>query len=236
VYVIRDKVLPLTFNTLMEELIYLLPLDMGDAQFWLDSNLVFSYLEQAIQSETAKPLVQNKTKQLEQNGQLVFLQMNARFKGEGAKPHNVQDAELQVGKLSWNNLPTFTPEKFTSTLTKYFNIIEKCDGWADSRKIWAMVRVICRNNPDMIWSNPWIYNVKDKLEENWSNWDFSQAVEVFNIKAQCNAIKPKRSILGINGKKGHCNKSKKGRLESALSDSTSGNISAQSQKLQTVNP
>ena len=93
----------------------------------------------------------------------------------GAKPLNVQEAEIQLGKLSWNNSPTFTPEKVDSTLTRYFNIIEENEeeGWKESRKIRAMVQAICRNNPDMIRSNPWIYNVKDKLEENWSNWDFS---------------------------------------------------------------
>jgi len=52
-YVIRDKVPPPKYNTLMEELIYLLPVDMGNAQFWADSNLVFSYLESAIKAETA---------------------------------------------------------------------------------------------------------------------------------------------------------------------------------------
>jgi len=129
-------------------------------------------------------------------------------------------------------LSTFTQEKFTSTLTKYFNIIEENDeGWIDSRKIWAMLRAICWSNPDIIRSNPWIYNVKDKLEENWSNWDLSQAVDFFNTKARSKVIKPKCSILGINRKKGHGNKSKKGHSESASSDSNSGNISVQSQKL-----
>jgi len=92
-------------------------------------------LEQAIQAKTAKPLVQNKTKQLELNGRAVFLQMNAWFEGEGAKPLNVQEAEIQLGKLSWNNLPAFTPETFTSLLTEYFNIIEENDqeGWKEDR-------------------------------------------------------------------------------------------------------
>ena len=82
--------------------------------------------------------------------------MNARFEGEGAKPLNVQEAEIQLGKLSWNNSPTFTPKKFTSTLTKHFNIIEENeeDGWKESRKIRAMVQAICRNNPDMTRNNP----------------------------------------------------------------------------------
>ena len=231
-YVIRDKEPPPKFNTLMEELIYLLPLDMGDAQFRSDSNLVFSYLEQAIRAETAKPLVQNKTKQSEQNGRKIFLQLNARFEGEGAKPLNVQDAETELGRLSWNNNPSFPPEKFTSLLTKYFNVIDENDGepWKDDKKIRVMVRAICRNNPDMIKSNPWIYHVRDTLQDNWSTWDFAKAVDFFHSKARQN-IPKKRSVSSVNGKKGRGNKSKKSRSDTASSDSNSSNISAHSQKL-----
>ena len=68
-YVIRDKVPPPALNALMEELIHLLPVmeeliylllvDMANAQFRADSNLVYSYFEAAIRAETAKPLMQN---------------------------------------------------------------------------------------------------------------------------------------------------------------------------------
>ena len=67
--IIKDKVPPPTLNTLMEELIHLLPVmeeliylllvDMANAQFRADSNLVYSYFEAAIRAETAKPLMQN---------------------------------------------------------------------------------------------------------------------------------------------------------------------------------
>ena len=67
-YVIRDKVPPPALNALMEELIHLLPVmeeliylllvDIADAQFRADSNLVYSYFEAAIRAETAKPLMQ----------------------------------------------------------------------------------------------------------------------------------------------------------------------------------
>jgi len=231
VYVIRDKVPPPKFNTLMEELIYLLPVDMKDAQFWSDSNLVFSYLEQVIQAKTAKPHVQNKAKQLEQNRQSVFLQMNAQFKGEDVKPHNLLDAESKIGKLSWNNSPSFTPEKFTSTLTKYFNILEEIgEVWTDLKKIWAIMQSICRNNYDMVQKNLWIHNVRDELQENWGKWEFSHALEIFNAKARHNQ-NPKRSISGINGKKGCGNKSKKSQLESASNDSSNSNVSLKAQQL-----
>ena len=67
-YVIRDKVPPPALNALMEELIHLLPVmeeliylllvDIADAQSRADSNLVYSYFEAAIRAETAKPLMQ----------------------------------------------------------------------------------------------------------------------------------------------------------------------------------
>ena len=87
----------------MEELIYLLPVDMSNAQFRADSNLVHTYLESAIRAETAKPLVQRKSKQSEQCGWSVFLAMNARFEGDDAKPLNLSDMETKIGKLAWNN-------------------------------------------------------------------------------------------------------------------------------------
>jgi len=193
--------------------------------------LVFSYLELLIQSETAKPLVQNKAKQSQQEGQSVFLQLNAQFKGEDAKPHNILDAEIKVGKLSWNTLPNFTPEKFTSTLTKYFNTLEENgEEWSDLKNIRAMVQFICWDNSDMIWNSPWTHNVRDILQNNWSKWEFSKAVEFYNSKAWINK-KSKCSVSSINGKKGRGNKSKKSRSESASTDSNNSNICLQAQKL-----
>ena len=55
----------------MEELIYslyLLLVDMANAQLRADSNSEYLYLESAIKAETAKPLMQHKPKQSEQNG------------------------------------------------------------------------------------------------------------------------------------------------------------------------
>ena len=52
----------------MEELIDLLLVDMANAQLRADSNSEYLYLESAIKAETAKPLMQNKPKQSEQNG------------------------------------------------------------------------------------------------------------------------------------------------------------------------
>lgn len=102
-YVIRDKVPPEKFNTLLEELGYLLLVDMSNAQFRADLNLIYSYLEAAIKAEKAKPLMQNKTKLLERNGCANFLQMNSCFEGDDAKPFNISEMETKLGKLSWNN-------------------------------------------------------------------------------------------------------------------------------------
>ena len=76
--VIRDEVPPLKFNTLMkelisslpvmEELIYLLLVDMANAQLRADSYSVYLYLESAIKAGTARPLMQHEPKQSEQNG------------------------------------------------------------------------------------------------------------------------------------------------------------------------
>mmetsp|Transcript_4586 Transcript_4586/g.6966 ORF Transcript_4586/g.6966 Transcript_4586/m.6966 type:complete len:122 (-) Transcript_4586:1128-1493(-) len=118
-------------------------------------------------------------------------------------------------------LTLFYLEKFKSKLIKYFNILEENnEHWLDANKIPAMVQSICCNNHDMIKNNPWIHNLRDKLQENWNRWDFSKAVEYFNSKARLYE-KPKRSISDINRKKGHGNKSKKSQSDTVSTDGNS---------------
>ena len=68
-YVIRDKVPPPALNALMEELIHLLPVmeeliylllvDMTNAQLRADSISGYLYLESVSKAGTAKPLMQD---------------------------------------------------------------------------------------------------------------------------------------------------------------------------------
>ena len=73
----------------MEELIYLLLMDMANAQLWADSNSEYLYLESAIKVEMVKSLMQYKPKQSEQNGRTIFLQLDARSEGENVWPLNL---------------------------------------------------------------------------------------------------------------------------------------------------
>ena len=229
-YVIRDKVPPKDFNTLMEELVYLLPVDMSNAQFRVDSNLVHSYLESAIKEETGKPLVQRKSKLSEQCGRSVFLAMNARFEGDDAKPLNLSEVETKIGKVAWNNSPNFSAERFTSTLCKHFNTLEENGSvWTEPQKIRAMTQAICRNTPDLIQRTPWIHNVRDRLQEEWNTWSFQDAIAYFHAKARMN-VKSTRSASVINGKKGRANKSKKSRTETASTDAGGSGVSKETQQ------
>ena len=72
-YVIRDPNPPSTFSTLMEELCYLLPVDMSDANFRRDSNIVYALLDQQVKAALARPHFMRKANMKDQNGRTILL-------------------------------------------------------------------------------------------------------------------------------------------------------------------
>ena len=211
-YVIRAKTPPPTFSNLMEELQYLIPVDMSNAIFRRDSNKVFALLKQVVLATLARPHITHKKSAKDQNGRAVFLSLCDFLEGENAKARKISEAEEAIRKLVWSNNPTFSPEAFTSKLLKYFNQLEEEDEpWDDRKKIRTMRLSILPNNPEIVAKTAWINNVKEKLEEMGDKWTFEQAVQHFNEKGRQNCKKPKRGISAVNGKKGKGSKSKKSR-------------------------
>ena len=211
-YVIRDTNPPSTFSTLMEELCYLLQLDMSDANFRRDSNIVYALLDQQVKAALARPHFMHKANMKDQNGRTIFLALCSYLEGENARTRKISEAEEAIHKLVWNFSPSFPPESFTAALLKQLNKLEENgEVWDNAKKIRTMRLSILPNNPEIVSKNAWINNLKEKLEDMGETWSFQVAVQHFNEKGRQHCKKSKRGISSINGKKGKGNKSKKGR-------------------------
>jgi len=83
-YVVCSTTPPDTFSSLMEELCYLLLVDMSDANFWRNSNLVFALLDQQVTATMAQPHFMHKKNHKDQDGRVVFLTLNSFLEGANA--------------------------------------------------------------------------------------------------------------------------------------------------------
>jgi len=172
-YVVRSTTPPDTFSSLMEELCYLLPVDMSDANVCRDSNVVFALLDQQVTAPIARPHFMHKKNYKDQDGRVIFMTLNGFLEGPNACARRITEAEEAILKLVWNFSPNFTPEAFTSTYMKHLNTLEQ-NGviWDNFRKIRTMRHSILPNNPEIVSKNAWINNLKEKLEEKQEEWTF----------------------------------------------------------------
>mmetsp|Transcript_20756 Transcript_20756/g.31724 ORF Transcript_20756/g.31724 Transcript_20756/m.31724 type:complete len:119 (+) Transcript_20756:737-1093(+) len=112
----------------MEELCFLLLVDMSDANFCCDSNIVFALLDQQVKATMARPHFMCKKNNKDQDGRVIFLTLNSFLEGANACSWQICKAEEAIQRLVWSYSFKFPPESFTSTSLYVYETSQQIGG------------------------------------------------------------------------------------------------------------